>query len=125
MFRDYFKKADIFLFIAVLLIGLFGFVLLRHDAKDTATVQISSEGEIIKTVPLKTDGIYDITTEYGYNIIIVENGQVWVSEADCPGKDCMRFGKISRDGQVILCLPHRLVVSISNSAQGGPDAISY
>ena len=77
----------------------------------------------MQSLPLYKDGEYEIRNDYGYNIICIENGQVWVKDADCPGGDCMNFGKISKDGQIILCLPHRLAVTIKGKE--GSDAVSY
>jgi hypothetical protein len=53
-----------------------------------------------------------IETSLGSNTVVVHEGRVFVEEADCPGGDCLRQGGISRPGQTIVCLPHRLVVEI-------------
>ena len=124
MLGSYFKKADIILFAAALLIGIAGFFMLQKNAEAGALVRIVSDGELICEHPLDTDREYTVSTDHGYNIICIENGQVYVKDADCPNKDCMRYGKISNEGQMIICLPHRLVVSIL-SDEGGTDAISY
>ena len=122
--RSYFRKADIILFAAVLLIGIAGFFVLQKNSEAGVLVRIVSEGKLQYELPLDSDGEYTVKTDHGYNIICIENGQVYVKEADCPNKDCMRYGKISGEGQMIICLPHRLVVSIL-SDEGGTDAVSY
>ena len=35
-----------------------------------------------------------------------------MTEADCPDKICVNTGKISKIGETIVCLPHRVVVEI-------------
>jgi len=120
----YFKKADLILLIIILALSVLGFVLLRKPVSENALVEISVSGEPTQTYSLSTDAEYEIKTEYGYNIILVENGQVRVLDTDCPNKDCMNFGAISGEGQIILCLPHKLSVRIIGG-EGDLDAVSY
>jgi len=124
MLRSYFRKADIILFAAALLIGIAGFFMLQKNTEAGTLVRIVSDGELQYELPLDSDGEYTVFSDHGYNIICIENGQVYMKDADCPNKDCMRYGRISNEGQMIICLPHRLVVSIL-SYEGDPDAISY
>ena len=41
-----------------------------------------------------------------------------VTEADCPGQDCVRTGVITRAGQSIVCLPGRIMITL----QGADDS---
>lgn len=120
----YFKKADLLLLAAILLLSAAGFAVLRSSANENSMIEISIAGEIRERKPLSADSVYYIRSEYGYNIINVEGGQVWISEADCRGGDCVSFGKISSEGQIILCLPHKLAVRITGGETEN-DAISY
>ncbi len=36
-----------------------------------------------------------------------------MDKADCPDKLCVKQGKISKSGESIICLPHKVVVKIS------------
>ena len=56
----------------------------------------------------------------GSNILVVENGEAWVSDADCPDKVCMGMGKISRNGEFIACLPNRLLIVVEGAAEQSP-----
>ena len=120
----YFKKADVILLVIILALSVLGFVVLRKNSSSSSKIEITVAGEIVKSVPLSASGTYNIESDYGYNIICVESGQVWVEDADCPNKDCEHFGKISSEGQIILCLPHKVAVRIVGG-EGGSDAISY
>ena len=44
--------------------------------------------------------------------IVVEDGCVRVTEADCPHGDCTRQTAISHPGEQIICLPHELWIEI-------------
>ena len=52
----------------------------------------------------------------GYNLLVIEGGEAWLSEADCPNGLCVKTGKIRYAGQSIVCLPHKLAVRILGGA---------
>ena len=45
-----------------------------------------------------------------------------VAEANCGDHTCVRTGAVSREGEVIVCLPHRLTVEIQGGQPAGFDA---
>lgn len=49
--------------------------------------------------------------------IIVEDGTVRVEDSDCKDKICENFGRISKEGESIICIPNRLSVRISGSGE--------
>ncbi|MCO7125872.1 NusG domain II-containing protein [Sporolactobacillus shoreicorticis] len=49
------------------------------------------------------------------NTIEVKNDQIRVKSADCPDQNCVLTGFISKPGQTIVCLPHRLVIEIKSN----------
>ena len=70
------------------------------------------------TMPLSQDDALTVTSSAGTNVIEVQAGKVRVSEADCPNQDCVEQGWISKAGQQIVCLPHKLVVNITDEDAG-------
>lgn len=122
---SFFKKADIFLAIALLLLGFGSLALLKNGQKDGAYARVTVDGEVYGTYSLSEEQTVEIATAYGSNTLRIEDGKVWVSEADCPNHDCVEKGAISRTNQIILCLPHKLSVTIVNAGEEAPDAISY
>ena len=116
-------KNDILLIIAVLLLaGLLQAVLsAAKTAGDVAVVSV--DGVIVAELPLNEDRELRLTPQEGTaNTIIVQNGCVCVREADCPDQICVRQGKIQYAGESIVCLPHKLVVTIQGKSGDGPDA---
>lgn len=66
-----------------------------------------------------------IETESGRNRLIIEEGKASIAEADCPDGICVKQGNISRTGQTIVCLPHKLVIEITGKAEEkGLDAVA-
>ena len=119
----FFKKADIILIAALIVIGAAGLLAVRPADRSGTYVVMTVDGEQVDTLGLSEDQSVRIDTQYGSNLITVKNGSVFVSEADCPGKDCISLGKISRSGQIIVCLPHHLVIKIVGQNEGAPDAV--
>ena len=57
----------------------------------------------------------------GTNTLVIEDGKAYVSQANCPGQDCVEQGSISLNNQSIICLPHRLAIIITNPKDEGID----
>ncbi len=86
--------------------------LFRPQTADT--VQVYCKGALLYTLSLGEDQVIPIETELGRNVITIQNGQVAVTEADCPDGHCKNRGFCS-GGSPIVCLPHRLVLEFSQS----------
>lgn len=63
--------------------------------------------------PLHENQLLEVNLDSGFNRVRVEDGEVWMEEADCPDGYCKRQGHISGKVDTIICLPHRLVVEIT------------
>lgn len=48
----------------------------------------------------------------GSNRLILRDGAADIIEADCPDQICARQQPITEVGQTIVCMPHRVVVTI-------------
>lgn len=80
------------------------------------------------TLPLANDTQKTITgPNGGSNTFYIKNGTITMNSADCGDKTCIRTGTISKAGESIVCLPHRLVLTITSGDAGAestiPDAI--
>ena len=113
---------DLILVAVLLVAALALFLVMRTlQARDTGTgaqAVVTVEGREIGRYPLKKSGTFPLNG--GTNILVVENGEAWVSEANCPDKVCMGMGKISRNGEFIACLPNRLLVVVEGAAEDSP-----
>lgn len=84
------------------------------SAVDARTAVIQDADGNTFTMPLSQDDVLTVASSAGTNMIEVQAGKVRVSEADCPNQDCVEQGWISKAGQQIVCLPHKLVVNITD-----------
>ena len=117
-------KADIVLAIVLLILGLGSPFLLRSDADGESRVILTMDGEEIGDYALSEDRTVSVTGEGGelLNLVVIENGTVRVEEANCKGQDCVRMGAISKEGEVIACLPHKLLITVTGGKEQ-PDAV--
>jgi hypothetical protein len=53
----------------------------------------------------------------GETEIIVENGAVRIGKSPCPHHYCQRMGSINRKGEILVCVPNRIVVSITGGSE--------
>ena len=119
------KKADIILIaVTVAIAGILLVFLYGVNNSTGAYVQIEIDGIVLETLPLDTDTAFEIITEGGgENLLVIENGNAKVTEANCPDGICKNHAKIHRNGESIICLPHRVVITVVNEADAnGIDA---
>lgn len=121
------KKKDIILIGTILVIALVSFLVLNLRSNHTGnTVIVSVSGEIYGKYPLNENRVIDVNENKGHNRIVINDGKVYMEEADCPDKYCVSQGKISKTGETIVCLPHKLSVEIKNQSEAtdGIDAVA-
>lgn len=115
------RRNDIILLVTVLLLSCAGilFVNYRKNSVKTdiakAKVLMSVDGKVEQEIDLSKDGDYAIVNDNGdFNTINITQGVVRMKEANCPDKLCIHQGKISKNGETIVCLPHGLIVEIKS-----------
>lgn len=108
-------KKDLILVIVILAISAVGFFINYTIHKQPAAiVEVSVDGRVTATYPLDED--LDIILQgagSGTNHLIIENSTARISEATCPDKVCIHQGIIDENGQMLVCLPNRLIVTIT------------
>lgn len=104
--------------VAAVLLYVVLFSIKGNEPGKTAVITVN--GSLYGTYDLGTDRDILVETEQGMNLIRIEDGKIRVSDADCPDKYCVSDGSISRTGDTLVCLPHRLVVEI-RSDKAAPD----
>ncbi len=83
-------------------------------------VEISQDGQVIFTIDLDFAENQSFTVKDkngGTNTVVIENGEIYISEANCPDKTCVRMGKLKSADLPVVCLPHKLIIRFA----GGGD----
>ena len=89
---------------------------------DNNIIYIDGEEQSRHSLDIETS--FTVTTDAGENQVVISGGKVSVTDADCPDKLCVKQGEIDRQGETIVCLPHKLVVEIEGGAAPEFDVIS-
>ncbi len=105
------KNDIIFIAALLLVLAIIGCCLLLFR-KEGNTVRVTVDGEVYGEYPLDKDRVVEIKSKNGYNILVIENGTAYVSEASCPDGVCSSHRPIKFGGASIICLPNKVVVSI-------------
>ena len=147
--KQFIRKADIILFIVLVVTGLAAsaaLTLSHGEAGSNAKVIIESGGDLYARYPLAEDRTVVVpapkqtavdapsadsgeapSAQYDYyNVVVISEGKVSVTEASCKNQVCVKHGAISGPGESIVCLPNRLVVRIDNGSEegGGYDSVT-
>ena len=108
------KKREIILVLVLLLAAAAGFLVNQAlHKKPAAKVEITVDGKLIQTLDLNKDADLIIDgVNGGTNHLIIQDGAAWISEASCPDKVCVHQGKVSLNGELIVCLPNRVIAKV-------------
>lgn len=120
-------RKDLFLILGILIgAGLLAgaFALAK---KPGAYVRIEQNGKLLAVYSLAEDRREVFPSESGEtektedeeagNVLVIENGSVHMESASCPDKLCVKQGTKSKVGETIVCLPHKLVVTVISAEE--------
>ncbi|MFS1126291.1 NusG domain II-containing protein, partial [Enterococcus faecalis] len=54
-----------------------------------------------------------------------DGDRVRIKEADCDDQICVRRGWATKNGETIVCLPHKLVIEVRSTDGGDEDSLIY
>lgn len=111
------KNHDLVLVLAVLAAAALLFVGRKvFFLESPAVVTISVDGTEIMTLDLSQDSDEIIESPGGgTNRVVIKDGAVHMEEASCPDKVCIKQGAVSETGQSIVCLPNRVIVTVTGT----------
>lgn len=103
------------LLIAVVVIFLISVLLALRSLKssESTIVEIVQDNKVLYTLDISKESDRTIHITYpggGWNDVKIEDGKIYVSDADCPDKTCVKTGVLRSENIPVVCLPHRLVI---------------
>ena len=102
------KFSDLILILAMMILSLIPLTNFETGNR----VVISIDGKVFREIDLNISESIRIENSCGFNEIQIDSGIVYVNEANCPDQVCKKSGKISKVGDVIACLPHKILIEI-------------
>ena len=83
------------------------------NRKPAVIVEVSVDGVVVEELDLSKDTEFVVKGyQGGTNTLVIENGQVYITDATCPDKVCIHQRKINRSGEMIVCLPNLMIAKI-------------
>jgi hypothetical protein len=108
----------------ILVLSLFSFFAVSSIRKTGRYVVVEVDGVESHRLNLKETHTLEVEGPIGKTVIKINNGQARVISSDCPHKLCVRSGAISRAGDLIVCVPNKVVVRIEGEEIGKWDVIT-
>ena len=109
-------RNDIILIICLLLISVIGMFYLFVLRKNGDTITVTVDGKNYGTYSLSqniTEDIYTGKNKEQHNRLIIKDGKAYMDPATCPDGICVDHAPIFRDGESIVCLPNRVVITVT------------
>ena len=103
---------DLWLIATLLAVGLAGVLTVFLLRTPGVRVDVEIDGELVKSYPLSEETRVTLGNGEWENVLVIKDGVAFVESADCPDEVCVAHLPISREGETIVCLPHRLVIRI-------------
>lgn len=94
----------------------------RNHKEENAVLEIRIAGDLYGSYSLYEDQTLEIHSSYGNNTLTISGGTAAMTASDCKNQICVRSGVISKPGQMIVCLPHRLSAEILPASEFLPPS---
>lgn len=106
------RRNGIILISSVVFLVIIAFTVLSLCSRRGNAAVVTVNGKEVQRIELSIDKEYVFDYNGAQNTVIVKNGEIYMSVANCPDKLCILQGRISKTGQSIICLPHRFAIHI-------------
>ena len=121
------KKMDIVIIAVLLIISftphLIFFKTSQKSSKNNYAI-IKVDGKIHKKISLshvKKSEKVNLNLPNGKNTLLIKNNSIQMKSANCNDALCVKQGNISKVGQTIICLPHKLIIEIKGDELDSKD----
>lgn len=119
------RKWDLLIPGAAIVVALIFMLSLWKGGGNKLKAVVTVDGREFASFPLSEDKEIVIHGALGMdNTLVIREGKAAVTDSKCPDKLCVYQGPIERPGQMIVCLPNRVVVEIKGDADESLDAVA-
>lgn len=119
--------ADVILIAIVLAVSTFSIIRVargrRPEPSGSVVAVVRSGEDELARLDLALDTVVSLS-DVGMRLEVRE-GRIRVVESDCPQQICVTAGWIGRPGQVIACVPNKVLVTIESEEAPFLDAIVH
>ena len=108
-------RNDVILIGIIFIVALVSLLIFKFSQKNGNFVVVNIGGETAFEYSLSKNSeqqIFEAHDNNYENLLVIKDGEAYISSANCPDKICKEHRPISKVGESIVCLPHKLVISI-------------
>lgn len=102
----------VILILAAVVYAVFNFIIFGNSPEKVVVLVDGSDYATYKLAEIKGTETITVETDFGVNVIEITNRGARVVEASCPDKLDVHSGEITKNGQMIVCVPNRLTVRL-------------
>jgi len=117
------KPGD-FLIILILLCTSLAFILIPKEKGSSIYIEVNGKLTAVYSLNQPKEKHITVKGVIGETHVCIDKGSAWVTDSVCKNKLCIKMGKISKNGEIIVCLPNRVVISVKSSKDKEIDAIT-
>lgn len=118
------KKGDFIIYVCAVVLALAPLLFFMAPKQEPARAVVRIDGRQVRSFLLSRDAEETFETANGSNTVVVRDGKVSITTADCPDHTCIAMGPIDTVNETLVCLPNRLTVLIEGHDDDAPDAVA-
>jgi hypothetical protein len=107
------------LIVGLVLISLGSIFMMSRFVGRGETAVVEVDGVATCRLDLSIDAQRAVVGPLGETVVEVRDGRIRVAESPCPHGICVRTGWTARAGDVIVCVPNRVVVRVEGLEEEG------
>jgi hypothetical protein len=116
------KRLDVIIIISLLLISSLFLLIFNMQSSNEVkkVIEIQVGDEIYRRIAIKSDDYKEtipIKSNLGVNILRIHDGGIEMIDSDCRNNICINTGFVSKPGEMIVCLPHKVLVQIKDKTE--------
>ena len=111
------KKADIALIVLLFIFACSFYFIFNGRGDPGLYVTVRVGGAAYERLSISEDAELEIRLADGRhsNTLEIKDGKAAMIHADCPDGLCLKHGQIERAGEIIACLPNRVIIEVSGA----------
>ncbi len=115
---------DKILIILIVALAAFSFIAINNLKQPGEIVIIEVAGLVVQQLNMDKPQEITVTGSIGNTTVKIDQKSVQVIHSDCPEKICIKTGKIRHIGEIIVCVPNRVVIRINGKQKNHFDVIT-
>lgn len=120
--KKYLAVGDYILIVLMLCLAGGVQLFLHRNVTEGEIAVVSVNGVEVKRIPLKEIQDFPVRGTIDTVRVQTDGANIWLRGSPCPYKICEKMGKIHLAGEMIVCVPNRVVVRILSRKKDDLDA---